>query len=249
MVLNYGHTLAHALEAAAFGPTIRTGTSATARRWPSAWSSPPCWPGASGASTTSGSTQHRRVVGGFDLAADLPPGAPSAELVAFMGRDKKAQQDLTFVLDGPGGVEAGPWRGPGRRGRYPGGHGSADRERREPGREHRRPACRGPTSTCWASVSRTSTARPPWPTTWPRPQAAATRHGPDARAPPVQPRGRPGRGRPRAPGAGPRPSSSTPAPSPTRRGRCTTPWPPSTASSSSCTSPTRPPASRSATRR
>jgi hypothetical protein len=30
----------------------------------------------------------------------------AAELVTFMGRDKKAQQDLTFVLDGPDGVEA-----------------------------------------------------------------------------------------------------------------------------------------------
>ena len=29
----------------------------------------------------------------------------AAELVAFMGRDKKAQRDLTFVLDGPDGVE------------------------------------------------------------------------------------------------------------------------------------------------
>jgi 5-deoxy-5-amino-3-dehydroquinate synthase len=29
----------------------------------------------------------------------------AAELVTFMGRDKKAQQDLTFVLDGPAGVE------------------------------------------------------------------------------------------------------------------------------------------------
>jgi 5-deoxy-5-amino-3-dehydroquinate synthase len=36
---------------------------------------------------------------------DLPAGAVAAELVEFMGRDKKAQQDLTFVLDGPRGVE------------------------------------------------------------------------------------------------------------------------------------------------
>ena len=41
----------------------------------------------------------------FDLPTDLPPGADAAELVAFMGRDKKAQQDLTFVLDGRAGVE------------------------------------------------------------------------------------------------------------------------------------------------
>jgi 5-deoxy-5-amino-3-dehydroquinate synthase len=49
------------------------------------------------------------VVGGYDLPSDLPPGAAAAELLTFMGRDKKAQQDLTFVLDGPQGVE--PVRG------------------------------------------------------------------------------------------------------------------------------------------
>jgi hypothetical protein len=40
---------------------------------------------------------------------DLPENAVATELVTFMGRDKKAQQDLTFVLDGPGGVQ--PVRG------------------------------------------------------------------------------------------------------------------------------------------
>jgi 5-deoxy-5-amino-3-dehydroquinate synthase len=50
--------------------------------------------------------EHRRILGSFDLPTDLPPGAEAKELVAFMGRDKKAQQDLTFVLDGPDGVEA-----------------------------------------------------------------------------------------------------------------------------------------------
>jgi hypothetical protein len=33
----------------------------------------------------------------------------ATELITFMGRDKKAQQDLTFVLDGPEGVQ--PVRG------------------------------------------------------------------------------------------------------------------------------------------
>ena len=53
--------------------------------------------------------EHRRVIGSFDLPTDLPHGAGAGELVTFMGRDKKAQQDLTFVLDGPDGVE--PVRG------------------------------------------------------------------------------------------------------------------------------------------
>ena len=68
--------------------------------------------------------EHRAVVGSL-----RPPGRPARRAPmrpscsTFMGRDKKAQQDLTFVLDGPDGVE--PVRGvaTGRRGRYPGGHG------------------------------------------------------------------------------------------------------------------------------
>ncbi len=36
---------------------------------------------------------------------DLPAGADAEGCSAFMGRDKKAQGDLTFVLDGPRGVE------------------------------------------------------------------------------------------------------------------------------------------------
>jgi 5-deoxy-5-amino-3-dehydroquinate synthase len=50
--------------------------------------------------------EHRRVIGTYDLPTELPAGAEADELVGFMGRDKKAQGDLTFVLDGPGGVEA-----------------------------------------------------------------------------------------------------------------------------------------------
>ena len=105
MILNYGHTLGPRARGRRRGPSIPTGTCATARPWPSGSSSPPCWPSGSGASTPTRVDEHRRVVGSFDLPTDLPPGAEAAELVAFMGRDKKAQQDLTFVLDGPDGVE------------------------------------------------------------------------------------------------------------------------------------------------
>ncbi|HUA95826.1 MAG TPA: hypothetical protein VMB82_09895, partial [Acidimicrobiales bacterium] len=41
----------------------------------------------------------------FDLPTGLPPGADASALLSFMARDKKAHQDLTFVLDGPKGVE------------------------------------------------------------------------------------------------------------------------------------------------
>jgi 5-deoxy-5-amino-3-dehydroquinate synthase len=110
MVLNYGHTLAHALEAAAFGPRsrwdLRHGEAVAiglvfaaelARRL--------------GRIDDDRVRLHRRVVGGFDLPTELPAGASAAELIGFMVRDKKARHDLTFVLDGPGGVE--PVRGVG----------------------------------------------------------------------------------------------------------------------------------------
>jgi 5-deoxy-5-amino-3-dehydroquinate synthase len=108
MILNYGHTLAHALEGAGqsdhpdwdlrHGEAVAIGilfAALLAERL-----------GRIGADRVA---EHRRVIGSFDLPTDLPAGAEAAELVAFMGRDKKAQQDLTFVLDGPDGVE--PVRG------------------------------------------------------------------------------------------------------------------------------------------
>jgi len=105
MLLNYGHTLAHALEASAFGPDgdrrLRHGEAVAvglvfaallARRL--------------GRIDDGRVALHRRVVGGFDLSGDLPAGSDPAELVSFMARDKKAHHDLTFVLDGPEGPEA-----------------------------------------------------------------------------------------------------------------------------------------------
>ncbi len=108
MVLNYGHTLAHALEGAALadhhdwdlrhGEAVAIGlvfAALLAERL--------------GRIDAARVKEHRRVIGSFDLPTDLPRGAGAGELVTFMGRDKKAQQDLTFVLDGPDGVE--PVRG------------------------------------------------------------------------------------------------------------------------------------------
>jgi 5-deoxy-5-amino-3-dehydroquinate synthase len=101
MVLNYGHTLAHALEAEAFGggdlahgEAVAIGlvfAARLARRL--------------GRIDDERVELHRRVVAGFDLVADLPAGSDADRLVAAMGRDKKARHDLTFVLDGPRGVE------------------------------------------------------------------------------------------------------------------------------------------------
>jgi 5-deoxy-5-amino-3-dehydroquinate synthase len=52
-----------------------------------------------------GEERHRSVVGGFDLSPLLPHDADPERLTSFMERDKKAHHDLTFVLDGPEGVE------------------------------------------------------------------------------------------------------------------------------------------------
>jgi 5-deoxy-5-amino-3-dehydroquinate synthase len=104
MILNYGHTLAHALEGAALtehprwdlrhGEAVAIGILFAARLAERL-----------GRIDSARVAEHRAVVGSFDLPTDLPPGAGAEELVAFMGRDKKAQHDLTFVLDGPRGVE------------------------------------------------------------------------------------------------------------------------------------------------
>ena len=108
MILNYGHTLAHALEGAGLadhpewdlrhGEAVAIGlifAALLAQRL--------------GRIDEARVQEHRAVVGGYDLPADLPPGADGAELLTFMARDKKAHHDLTFVLDGPHGVE--PVRG------------------------------------------------------------------------------------------------------------------------------------------
>jgi 5-deoxy-5-amino-3-dehydroquinate synthase len=114
MVLNYGHTLAHALEAEGLadreagratqaadllhGEAVAIGllfAAVLARNL--------------GRIDDERVELHRRVVGGFDLSSDLPEGLGAEALVASMGRDKKAHHDLTFVLDGPNGVE--PVRG------------------------------------------------------------------------------------------------------------------------------------------
>jgi 5-deoxy-5-amino-3-dehydroquinate synthase len=103
-VLNYGHTLAHALEGAALAEhhdwDLRHGEAVAVGLLFAALLAERL-----GRIDETRVAEHRRVIGSFDLASELPPGAGSAELLSFMERDKKAQQDLSFVLDGPRGVE------------------------------------------------------------------------------------------------------------------------------------------------
>ena len=49
-----------------------------------------------------------RTLGVYELDARLPEGVDEGELVALMARDKKATKGLTFVLDGPAGIELVP---------------------------------------------------------------------------------------------------------------------------------------------
>jgi 5-deoxy-5-amino-3-dehydroquinate synthase len=104
MVLNYGHTLAHALEASVLdgrgGPDLRHGEAVAvglafaallARRL--------------GRIGDGEVERHRQVLSAFDLSPVLPERADPDVLLTYMARDKKAHQDLTFVLDGPRGVE------------------------------------------------------------------------------------------------------------------------------------------------
>ena len=103
MLLNYGHTLAHALEAVAFGDAdadLRHGEAVAVGLVYAALLAERL-----GRIDHGRVVHHRRVVGEFDLATGLPAGVDPERLLAFMGRDKKAQGDLTFVLDGPAGVE------------------------------------------------------------------------------------------------------------------------------------------------
>lgn len=99
-LLNYGHTLAHAVEVAG-GHDLRHGEAVAiglvyaaelAHRM--------------GRIDAASVAEHRRVVAGYELDARLPSGLDEAELMTLMSRDKKVLDDgLTFVLDGPEGLE------------------------------------------------------------------------------------------------------------------------------------------------
>ena len=98
-VLNYGHTLGHALETTGrydlrHGEAVAIGLVYAAELARSL-----------GRIDDERVAEHRRVVDGYGLSGSLPAGADPDELMAAMGRDKKAIDGLTFVLDGPDGVE------------------------------------------------------------------------------------------------------------------------------------------------
>ena len=99
-VLNYGHTLAHALEtstshAVTHGEAVGIGLVYAAEL-----------AAALGRVDVERVAAHRSVVGStYSLPTTIPDGPGDDELLQLMRRDKKAREGLTFVLDGPRGVE------------------------------------------------------------------------------------------------------------------------------------------------
>jgi 5-deoxy-5-amino-3-dehydroquinate synthase len=98
-LLNYGHTLGHALELATgfalrHGEAVAIGTVFAGRL-----------AGALGRIEQSRVDEHLAVVGHYGLPTALPDGVDTAVLVRQMHRDKKAIAGLGFVLDGPAGAE------------------------------------------------------------------------------------------------------------------------------------------------
>ncbi len=99
-ILNYGHTLAHALEIAtehqlAHGEAVAIGLIFAAHL-----------AHVLGRIDVARVDQHFEVVGvEYGLGTDIPAGLRADQLVDLMRKDKKALDGLTFVLDGEHGVE------------------------------------------------------------------------------------------------------------------------------------------------
>nr|WP_194736608.1 3-dehydroquinate synthase family protein [Actinomadura sp. RB99] len=98
-VLNYGHTLGHALERATgyrlrHGEAVAIGTVYAGRL-----------AGRLGRIGAARVAEHQAVVAAFGLPTGLPADADRDALVRLMRLDKKAADGLAFVLDGPRGAE------------------------------------------------------------------------------------------------------------------------------------------------
>ena len=99
-LLNYGHTLAHALEIEtghrlAHGEAVAIGLVYAA-----------CLARELGRVDDAVVARHVEVVAGaYGLSVTLPTDLDPERLLAVMGRDKKALGSLAFVLDGPDGIQ------------------------------------------------------------------------------------------------------------------------------------------------
>jgi 5-deoxy-5-amino-3-dehydroquinate synthase len=98
-LLNYGHTLAHALETVGtydvrHGEAVAVGLAFDARLARRL-----------GRIGDDDVKRHDLVLQRYGLPERLPPATDADRLVTVMARDKKATAGLTFVLDGPSGLE------------------------------------------------------------------------------------------------------------------------------------------------
>jgi 5-deoxy-5-amino-3-dehydroquinate synthase len=101
-ILNYGHTLGHALERATdfrlrHGEGVAIGTVFAGRL-----------AGDLGRIDAARVAEHHDVVAGYGLPTGLPADVDPGRLVDLMRLDKKAVHGLTFVLDGPAGPQLVP---------------------------------------------------------------------------------------------------------------------------------------------
>ncbi|MFW6695341.1 3-dehydroquinate synthase family protein [Streptomyces sp. MAR4 CNX-425] len=101
-ILNYGHTLGHALERAtdfrySHGEAVAVGTVFAGRL-----------AGALGRISRAREAEHLDVVSHYGLPTALPAEVGTDALLTLMRLDKKATGGLTFVLDGPSGAELVP---------------------------------------------------------------------------------------------------------------------------------------------
>jgi len=98
-ILNYGHTLAHALEIEGLfdlkhGEAVAIGViyaAEVAHRL--------------GRIDAAAVAEHRRVIAEYGLENRLPDGTDKQRVIELFSRDKKALDGVTMVLDGPDGVE------------------------------------------------------------------------------------------------------------------------------------------------
>lgn len=98
VILNYGHTLAHALETLT-GYGIRHGEAVAVGLIYAAELAFRL-----GLIDKARVAEHRRVVATYGLSPHMPPGLDPDAIVDAFSADKKAVDGITFVLDGPDGV-------------------------------------------------------------------------------------------------------------------------------------------------
>ena len=101
-ILNYGHTMGHAIEAACYkrGIDIRHGEAVAVGILFAARLAERM-----GRIDRFRVGYHEEVISALGLPSRIPAGIEDRELLTFVQRDKKATGSITFVLDGPAGPE------------------------------------------------------------------------------------------------------------------------------------------------